>query len=96
MKNALAARKVENPKSSAKIVMNPSKIVNIKRVNIPAWPARIEELWTKMKNALTTKIGENPKLVTHVIAVKTVVKPSARSTMNPSKIVTVKRVNIPA
>ena len=47
-----------------------------------------------MKNALATRIGENPKLVTHVIAVKTVVKPSARSTMNPSKILTVKRVNI--
>ena len=49
-----------------------------------------------MKNALATRIGENPKLVTHVIAVKTMVKPSAKSAMNPSKTVNVKRVNIPA
>ena len=49
-----------------------------------------------MKNALATRIGENPKLVTHVIAVKTVAKSSAKSVMNPSRTVNVKRVNIPA
>ena len=47
-----------------------------------------------MKNALATKMGENPKLATHMTAVKTVVEPNAKSAMNPSKIVNVGRENI--
>ena len=49
----------------------------------------MEELWTNMKNPLAAKTGANPKLETHVTAVK-----NAKSAMNPSKIVNVGRENI--
>ena len=62
-----------------------------------ALPAkRVENLKSSAKSALAARMGENPQLVTHVTVVKTVAKPSAKSVMNSSRTVNVKRVNIPA